>query len=194
MRRTRARIVEVAETLFREHGYDETTIAAIAEEADVSPATVYNYFSSKDEILFADYEALRLDLAAYLAERPSGCTAIEATRDWIRSRRRELRDPENDRLRREIIDTTPALQAQERLRLSYVERDLAAEVGRDLGQPADALWPRLVAAATAAAYLATMQHGAASRDGDDPFELVEDALAFLSGGFDALRELERAGS
>src|SRR5262249_2184718 len=50
---TKARIVEVAETLFRHLGYGKTTVADIAAELDMSPANVYRFFPSKDAIVEA---------------------------------------------------------------------------------------------------------------------------------------------
>ena len=50
---TRARIVEVAEALFRRIGYAKTTVADIAAELEMSPANVYRFFSSKNAIVEA---------------------------------------------------------------------------------------------------------------------------------------------
>src|ERR1700680_2969037 len=50
---TKARIVEVAEALFRRLGYAKTTVADIAAELDMSPANVYRFFASKNAIVEA---------------------------------------------------------------------------------------------------------------------------------------------
>jgi AcrR family transcriptional regulator len=50
---TRERILEVAERLFREIGYQKTTVADIAKELRMSPANVYRFFDSKKAILEA---------------------------------------------------------------------------------------------------------------------------------------------
>src|SRR5277367_5009281 len=47
---TRERILEVAERLFREIGYQKTTVADIAKELRMSPANVYRFFESKKAI------------------------------------------------------------------------------------------------------------------------------------------------
>lgn len=47
----RKRILAAATTLFQARGYADTTINAIADKADVGVGTIYNYFSSKNEIL-----------------------------------------------------------------------------------------------------------------------------------------------
>lgn len=46
----RNRIIVTAERLYRELGYQKTTVADIARELDMSPANVYRFFRSKDEI------------------------------------------------------------------------------------------------------------------------------------------------
>ena len=50
---TKARIVEVAEALFRRLGYAKTAVADIAAELGMSPANVYRYFPSKNAIVEA---------------------------------------------------------------------------------------------------------------------------------------------
>src|SRR4051794_7201261 len=47
---TRERILEVAERLFREIGYQKTTVADIAKVLRMSPANVYRFFDSKKAI------------------------------------------------------------------------------------------------------------------------------------------------
>src|SRR5712692_7039108 len=52
--RTRAAIREHALRLFREQGYDATTIDQIAEAADVSPSTFFRYFPTKEDVVLQD--------------------------------------------------------------------------------------------------------------------------------------------
>ncbi len=47
---TRERILEVAERLFRQLGYQKTTVGDIAKELHMSPANVYRFFDSKKAI------------------------------------------------------------------------------------------------------------------------------------------------
>src|SRR4051794_29918438 len=49
-RRTQDRILEAARGLFAEHGYDRTTIRAIATEAKTDPGLVMRYFESKEKL------------------------------------------------------------------------------------------------------------------------------------------------
>src|SRR3954454_23294311 len=52
---TRALILETALELFREHGYERTTMRAIAEKADVALGNAYYYFRSKEHLIQAFY-------------------------------------------------------------------------------------------------------------------------------------------
>ena len=50
-RETRRRLMETALRLFREHGYDATTVEEITEAADVAKGTFFNYFETKEAVL-----------------------------------------------------------------------------------------------------------------------------------------------
>lgn len=52
---TRERIVDAALRLFREKGFDETTMRDVAAEADVATGAAYYYFRSKEELVMALY-------------------------------------------------------------------------------------------------------------------------------------------
>ncbi len=71
-RLARRAVVDAARTLFLEHGYTSTTIAAISELADVPPATVYRLFASKIGILKAllDTSIAGDDKPVAVSERP----------------------------------------------------------------------------------------------------------------------------
>ena len=64
---TRERIFESGVALFATHGYDSTTMEQIGERADVSRATVFNYFARKEDIVFEWFARLRADFAKALA-------------------------------------------------------------------------------------------------------------------------------
>jgi TetR/AcrR family transcriptional regulator, cholesterol catabolism regulator len=58
------RIHRAAVTLFRKQGYEQTTVGQIADRADVAKGTVFNYFPSKESLLYA----LSADIHAKLIE------------------------------------------------------------------------------------------------------------------------------
>jgi TetR/AcrR family transcriptional regulator, cholesterol catabolism regulator len=65
---TRERIYESGVALFAAHGYDSTTMEQIGDRADVSRATVFNYFARKEDIVFEWFGRLRAEFAKALAE------------------------------------------------------------------------------------------------------------------------------
>src|SRR3974377_2183947 len=103
---TRDRIAREALKLFAERGYDETTLAEIADAADVAPRTIFAYFDSKEDILFCEAPSQLEELKHALAQRPEGSTTIDALRALLSSI-----PPPNDlaMLRKEIIRSSPAL-------------------------------------------------------------------------------------
>ena len=66
--RTRSAIIDAALTLFRERGYDATTMRAIAAEAGVSVGNAYYYFDSKEELIQGFYDRAQVEHEA--AARP----------------------------------------------------------------------------------------------------------------------------
>jgi AcrR family transcriptional regulator len=65
---TRQALISAAMRLFDEKGYEQTTVAEIAAAAGVSTKTFFNYFATKDEVLFPHLSA-RIDAAAALIEQ-----------------------------------------------------------------------------------------------------------------------------
>jgi AcrR family transcriptional regulator len=59
--RTRTAIIDAALTLFRERGYDATTMRAIAGEAGVSVGNAYYYFDSKERLIQGFYDRAQVD-------------------------------------------------------------------------------------------------------------------------------------
>ncbi len=65
---TRERIFESGVALFAAHGYDSTTMEQIGERADVSRATVFNYFARKEDIVFEWFRRLRAEFETALTD------------------------------------------------------------------------------------------------------------------------------
>ena len=74
---TREAILAAAERLFEERGYDNVTVAEIADAANVSVKTLFVYFRSKEDLVFTDTWLLDLCLDA-LNGRPPGTSPAEA--------------------------------------------------------------------------------------------------------------------
>jgi AcrR family transcriptional regulator len=87
-RQTKQQLLDVAERLFLEAGYTETTIAAIAAEAGVSPQTVYNSFGTKAALLKRLYDVRLVgdDELVPLSGRPEmiALRAVTEPRELVR--------------------------------------------------------------------------------------------------------------
>jgi AcrR family transcriptional regulator len=194
---TRVAIHRAAMKLFAERGFDATTIADIAAAADIAPRTFFSYFASKEEAVFAKAEPMYADFDRAMRERPPGTSALEALRNWITVAAREYAgDMEYVKVEARLRRESPAVAACDLRNMRRFERRLAEAVGEDFGEPADALRPRLVAAATVAALQASSDAADEIIDSDpeaaqalmaDPAAFIDDALRFLDGGLAALR-------
>ena len=194
---TRQAIHMAAMRLFAERGFEATTIADIAAAADISPRTFFAYFPSKEEVVFSKFEPAFEDFDRSLSERPPGTTALEALRAWIGRAAKEFSgDADAARLEARLRHESPAVAACDLQHMRQFEHRLAAAVGEDLGEPADALRPRLVAAAAVAALQASSDAADVILEGDpetaealmaDPAPFIDDALRFLEAGLAALR-------
>jgi AcrR family transcriptional regulator len=65
---TRKQLIDAAVRLFDQKGYEQTTVAEIASAAGVSTKTFFNYFASKDEVLFP-HLSRRIEAAVALIEQ-----------------------------------------------------------------------------------------------------------------------------
>ncbi|HJS94469.1 MAG TPA: TetR/AcrR family transcriptional regulator [Solirubrobacteraceae bacterium] len=83
-RRTREVIAQAAADLFREHGFAAVTVDDVARAADVSRQTVFNYFPSKEQMLFDRDEEIRAALLALTRGCPDGKALVAAFRAHTR--------------------------------------------------------------------------------------------------------------
>src|SRR6185369_17952402 len=86
---TRVALAQAGLRLFAERGYDETTLAEIADAAGVSTRTIFAYFGSKEDILFASLQTMCDTVVEAVTERPEGVDALTALRDFIVSSAQE---------------------------------------------------------------------------------------------------------
>jgi AcrR family transcriptional regulator len=85
--RQRRRILEAAEALFDEHGIDRVTMAEITSASGVRASTLYQYFSSKDDIVWAILSNALKDVTQRIEERlesaTTGLSKITALLDFM---------------------------------------------------------------------------------------------------------------
>lgn len=187
---TRDTIARVALQLFAERGYDETTLAEIAEVADVSPRTIFGYFQSKEDILFCEEPRYLETLKRKLDERPPGTTTIDAIRDFLGS----VEAPDDAaRLRKKIVSANPTLQMRMRARHAQLEPLIAESIAKDLDAGPDDVRPFLVASSMNAAFMAVSdrlfeaESGGEGISHEEGMRILDQVLEFLRGGFEALQ-------
>jgi AcrR family transcriptional regulator len=186
-RATRIAIRDAGMRLFAEQGFAGTTMDQIAEAAEVSRATVFTYFPTKEEIVFGDGSAAIEGLAARLEGEHDG--TITVVREWLAQLAGWL-EPELV-LQQRLIREVPAVGARQLALYGEVERVIARALEAELGHE---LAARLAAASLVAALRVTQETAAARMEGEDRElsdaeigTLLADAVAFAEAGVAAIR-------
>jgi AcrR family transcriptional regulator len=187
--RTRDTIVAEARRLFAERGYDGTTIAEIAEAADVATSTVFTYFATKDQIFFSDFDEMIADCARSVERWSAEGSTIDAIRRWFDERWPDFydREPEWPARRARILLDSPALEGLQRARTAGIEATFVHTFARDFGEGPDGVRSLVAANATLGAIAALAHYWQASEHAAAPAAVIEHALAFATAGADALR-------
>src|SRR6266508_702823 len=71
-------IAQTAHRLFQEHGFDAVTVADVAREADVARKTVFNYFPTKEDLVYSGLEFFEARLLDAIRERKPGESILAA--------------------------------------------------------------------------------------------------------------------
>jgi len=136
--KTKAAIQKEAMRLFLDKGFDATTIEEIAAAAEISPSTFFNYFPTKEAVVFED-ELDPLILAAFDAQT-EGMNPIRAIRNAMLTVFRAL-TPEQDRVMREriaLMTSTPSLRSAMLSQFADMVNQIATLVAsRAGGSPSD---------------------------------------------------------
>jgi AcrR family transcriptional regulator len=185
-RATRIAIREAAMRLFADHGFTGTTMDQIAEAADVSRATVFSYFPTKEEIVFGDAGAAINGLAARLNEDHDGTVAV--VRTWLT----ELAgwfEPELV-LQHQLAREVPTVGARRLQLFGEAERVIADALEAELGNE---LAARLAASSLVAALRVAEETAAARMEQEDRAlteaeisALLANAVAFAEAGIAAI--------
>ncbi|MGD0286654.1 MAG: TetR family transcriptional regulator [Acidimicrobiales bacterium] len=179
--KTRLAIREHAMALFKDQGYDKTTVEQIAAAAEVSPSTFFRYFPSKEEVVLQDdYDALLI--AAFHAQQV-GVPPLQALRNAISevflSMPEGQQAEEADRIR--LMTEVPELRARMLAQVSEMIQMLAEAVAERVGRQSDDFEVRTFAGALVGVAL-----GIAASSGDDPgndyLRQFDRALALLEAG------------
>lgn len=150
-RATRAAIAAAATELFAARGFDAVTVADVARAAGVSEKTIFNYFATKEDLVFVAGGERRAALIAAIRDRPAGSSIVApfraATADFLA--RVETAGVDEIVAVPRIVMTSTTLR--NRLFLGWEEEaaELGAVLAAEAGEAADALVPVVVARALA---------------------------------------------
>ncbi|HZO94835.1 MAG TPA: TetR family transcriptional regulator [Candidatus Baltobacteraceae bacterium] len=131
----RGRLEQAAYELFRDQGYDRTTVAEISARAGLTERTFFRHYADKREVLFGGAAFLEAELVRALDSLPKGGSAMDAMRiavETIAGHMRGRRDLARER--RAIIAAHPELQERDHAKRAALTRALA-EAMRRRGMP-----------------------------------------------------------
>lgn len=201
---TRQLIADTAWRLFAERDFDDVSVAEIARAAQVSEATVFNYFRTKEDLFYSRLETFGARLIDQVSARDQGETVIAAFRRALLAEgglpaQAEAGDPTalaQLRTVNRVIAASPALLAREQQAFTRNADALAALLAAETGAPAEAgipagdLSPQVTANALMGAHRALIgyvRHRVLSGEeltslADDVRRLATAAMDLLEGG------------
>ncbi len=178
----RRSIQEHALALFVERGYDATTVADVAQAAEVSSMTVFRYFPTKEDLVLTDEfdpvltERVRARPASEGPMRRIAATLVESMAETSEQDRRMLLT----RLR--LGMATPALRARYLDNQFLTQQALVQALRDDPADPEEEFRLNVAAGACLAAVTTALVRWA-DQDGEpDPAELMARALAIVTTG------------
>ena len=185
-RATRQLIADLATMLFVERGFDEVTVAEVAEAAGVSKMTVFNYFPRKED-LFLDRHADRLrELEEVVRGRPAGDSAVDA----LRRHQHELlaaRHPLSGAIEGVpgfwgVLQSSPALMARFHEQEREIGVALSAVLAEETGDPnRSRVVGGLLAAAISSVFATAVER---LLGGDDAQDVRRDQVGVIDQAFD----------
>jgi AcrR family transcriptional regulator len=198
---TRRAIAEAAMRLFVERGFDEVTVAQVAEAADVSVNTVFNHFPTKEDLFFGSEETMESAFDRLASDRQPGEPVIAFLRRHLLEKIEQFRDMSQGRgdhghraAVRRVFQGSPALQVRavhrQRGSARSAEDALAASLAKDAGKGPNDPTPRLVASQVLALYASLFLEAERRRRAG---ERAEKTHAFLRSAAEAALDLLEHG-
>jgi AcrR family transcriptional regulator len=192
--RTRQLIADTARRLFAERGFEAVPVAEIARAAEVSEATVFNYFPTKEDLVYQGMEAFEAELLAAIRDRPAGESIVAAFGRFVLQPRGFLAatDAESARYLVQVsrmIAASPALRAREQQILARYTGALAQLIAEDTGADPDDLRPQVIAHALIGTHQALIDLVRRHLT-DQPDDRADLARQLKTRGRQALRQLD----
>ncbi|MFI7611383.1 TetR/AcrR family transcriptional regulator [Nonomuraea terrae] len=180
---TRQAVHEAALRLTLEHGFDNVTVEAIADAANISRRTFSNYFAGKeDALLFGDEQTLNT-LVQRVREQPAGLAAWRALRGALDSLFDEYGDADRElHLRTRLALRHPSLLARQLASRFRLESELSLAVAER--EQAGDVSPEMITAAFLAGLRVATQWWCAEHETRPLRDLTHEALDQIVRPFD----------
>lgn len=112
---TREAIAAAAAQLFTERGFDHVTMSDVAEAANVSVKTVFNYFGTKEDLAFVDEDQIIATWVHHLRTRPAGVSPFAAIKAHVSAQYATRDAITHLSAFQDLVDSSDVLQARLRL-------------------------------------------------------------------------------
>lgn len=194
---TRQLIADTAWRLFADRGFEPVTVTEIAARAQVAPATVFNYFPTKEDLFFQGLDVFGERLVSAVATRQAGESALAAVRRLLLGSgglvaRSWAADPvAAGRLRtlNRVIDGSPALQAREQQSIARYTDSLADLLAAESDAPAGDVEARVAANALVGVHRTLLGHVRRRvLQDEDLTDLADDLQQLATAAFDLLED------
>ena len=174
-------LYEVALQLFRDQGYEHTTVQQITDQVGVAKSTFFNHFPSKEHVVVLWYRRLTLDSLAKLEKQrhASALEAITALTDALAVR--AVAEPKLVAVKARIVAASDLLSGEEitldSQLLAFCREQIAKAMER--GELTTDLDTEMLAALILTTITGTSHEWVISRHGFDLREALENRIAFL---------------
>ena len=183
--KTRAALQEHALRLFREQGYEATTVDEVADAAEVSPSTFFRYFPTKEDVVL--YDALDPLLLAALEAQPLDLSPVGAFRaamsQVFSGVPAEVLTQQDERAA--LLLSVPELRMRMLDEAARTMDPFIAVIAQRAGKRPDDIAVRALAGAVVGVGIAAW-FGAGGLDARDYLRQMDDGLAQLEAGFPTL--------
>lgn len=135
------RLEQAALELYLERGYEQTTVAQIAQRAGLTERTFFRHFADKREVLFGGSSGLQDLLVSTVAAAPAPATPLDAVAEALDAAAHLLQERgASARTRQDVIVANPVLQERELIKLAALAAAIAGGLRqRGVPEPAASL-------------------------------------------------------
>jgi AcrR family transcriptional regulator len=170
----RGRLGQAAFELFTERGFDQVTVAEIAERAALTERTFFRYFADKREVLFAGSEEFQSLFVSSVENAPASASPIDAVAVALHAQAAQFMEhAPGVRRRQAIIAAHPELRERELIKLAKVAAAVAEALRhRGVGEPAASL----TAEAGMAVFRIAFERWVVDPDGPDLDRVIRQSL------------------